>query len=206
MPSIKPFNCYCVQDGPTYSGTGSGTGSGGGSGGSGYPTNSACNKCTDSVTPLRYTMTWNPVADCAGDWANTEYSGPFTLHNSPGSCFWNTTEKGLNVDNKAAGGGATDWRVYAEVFGSVLTVYIKWYGVAQGADCTNGTPGFRYETMLKYTYSFTTSFNCLGLITLTNPTFQTGLTLTWRIGPLGIRYRLTEPIAFPSSVTLQPAM
>ena len=85
MASIKPFNCYCVPDGPTYSGGGGGdgTGSGGGSGSGNSNTNpTSCNKCASSVIAATYKITITGVTgDCAANYNGTFNVGYHTANN-----------------------------------------------------------------------------------------------------------------------------
>lgn len=85
MATIKPFNCYCIPDGPTYSGGGGGdgTGSGGGSGSGNSNTNpTSCNKCASSVIAATYKITIAGVTgDCAANYNGTFNVGYLTTNN-----------------------------------------------------------------------------------------------------------------------------
>lgn len=211
MANIKPFNCYCVPDGPTYSGDGGGggSGSGSGSGSSGYPTNTGCTRCTDLVTPVRMKLTWSPGSNCAGDWANAEYAGPFTCHwrgyfgtGTSAFCLWDTDELELETDTKTA---VTRPRVGIGLNASGWYGTIYWRGSQEGATCTSTGTHADHSVTYAQSPTVTPPLNCLIPKTLAFSQFIGNL-FTWYIGPNGLLYKALEPHPFPTSVDIEPAM
>lgn len=204
-------SCHCICPGEGS------IGSSGSGGGTPIPTNNDCTfRCISSITAQRYSVAWSPVAECAGDWANAEYAGPFICDwdfqtGAPlFQCQWRSTSPELcplYVVDKTSAGCATTNRVTITLGSGGFSVFIDFYGVEEAAACTAGAPPVNAYARLKYTHTSvpTLPLNCLATWTLDNMSVFVGLSTVNRIGPYGITYKTAGSNAFPASVTLTPS-